>query len=335
MISVIIPIYNAEKTLENCVRSILQQSFTDLQIILVDDGSKDSSGTMVDRFSEMDSRVIAIHQKNKGASIARNSGLKVSAGEWIAFVDADDYLEADYFEIMEKCIQGNDEIDVVISNGAKNKSGNYSKQMRYIKSESKSDLKFACLAYDEEKFSFNIDAPWGKIFRASVIRNNHIQFPERLVRSEDAVFCVTVYETCKKIVQVDYAGYIHVESEGSLCRKYAPNAKNILLDILHIEKEWVDKYHAKEDYYQKALWYRILPGINECEQVWLFHANNRKRISGKISDYHMLLREPIIKDAIKRLKLKDVEFTPYKRRLLLYKLHMGWILILAKCLFRK
>ena len=99
-VSVIVPVYNVEKYLERCVHSILNQTHTNLEIVLVNDGSKDSSGTICDAFEKKDSRIKVVHQKNGGLSAARNTGLNHATGDFIAFIDSDDWIELDMFEIM-------------------------------------------------------------------------------------------------------------------------------------------------------------------------------------------------------------------------------------------
>ena len=99
-ISVVIPVYNVATYLEKCVKSVIDQSYSDLEIILVDDGSNDGSGNICDEFKEIDSRVIVIHQENQGLSVARNSGLDRATGEWIAFLDSDDWIEREAYEVL-------------------------------------------------------------------------------------------------------------------------------------------------------------------------------------------------------------------------------------------
>lgn len=100
MISVIIPIYNVEKYLRQCLDSVINQTYKDLQIILIDDGSTDDSGRICDEYVAKDSRIVLIHQNNKGAGAAKNTGLKAATGDFIAFVDGDDYLELDAYQYM-------------------------------------------------------------------------------------------------------------------------------------------------------------------------------------------------------------------------------------------
>lgn len=99
-VSVIVPVYNAEKYLRECVDSILGQTLADLELILVDDGSTDSSPAICDRYAAQDARVQVIHQANAGLSAARNRGIEVAAGEWVAFVDSDDFIDANMYHTM-------------------------------------------------------------------------------------------------------------------------------------------------------------------------------------------------------------------------------------------
>lgn len=115
VISVIIPIYGVEKYLEECIESVIRQTYTNLEIILVDDGSPDRCGAICDQYANIDSRIIVVHQQNSGAAAARNAGLRIAAGEYIAFVDSDDYLETDAYEKMVGALIRND-ADIVHGN---------------------------------------------------------------------------------------------------------------------------------------------------------------------------------------------------------------------------
>ena len=108
-ISVIIPVYNAGKTLHRCVDSILVQTFSDFEVLLIDDGCKDNSGNICDEYAKKDSRVKVVHKDNGGVSSARNVGLNKAKGEWITFIDADDYIASDFFSVID-----NNDCDFII-----------------------------------------------------------------------------------------------------------------------------------------------------------------------------------------------------------------------------
>lgn len=115
IISVIVPVYNAEQYLNRCVQSIVSQTFSDLEIILIDDGSEDKSGTLCDMWAKKDSRIRVIHQKNSGAGAARNRGLSVATGECIGFVDSDDWIDFCMYEVLYKELRKN-HADVAMAN---------------------------------------------------------------------------------------------------------------------------------------------------------------------------------------------------------------------------
>ena len=112
MVSIVVPIYNVEKYLHECVDSILTQTFTDFELILVNDGSQDNSGAICDEYVSKDKRIKVIHQVNQGVSVARNNGIKCATGRLIGFVDADDYIAPDMFKGMVNYLEAND-LDVV------------------------------------------------------------------------------------------------------------------------------------------------------------------------------------------------------------------------------
>ena len=112
-ISIIVPVYNVEKYLEKCIKSILNQTFTDFELILVNDGSTDKSGVICDNYKNIDDRIIVIHKKNEGLSSARNSGLDIAKGRYIGFVDSDDYINNDmYHKLYEALIKNNSDISI-------------------------------------------------------------------------------------------------------------------------------------------------------------------------------------------------------------------------------
>jgi len=101
-ISVIVPVYNAEKFLNNCIESVVHQSYTNWELLLIDDGSSDSSAEIMKAACKNDARIKEFHQKNAGPGIARNKGIEIATGDYIVFLDADDYIDSEYFALLEK-----------------------------------------------------------------------------------------------------------------------------------------------------------------------------------------------------------------------------------------
>ncbi len=325
IISIIVPVYNGEQFIDKCIRSILKQTISEIQIIVIDDGSTDNTLKILEGLQSRSKSMKVYHQSNKGVSSARNIGLKIATGDWIIFVDADDYIDPDYCEeMLHAAIESS--ADVLISNPM----GNGKEKIHTIDNHNHDLLIQSCLSYDENTFPFNIDAPWGKIFRASIIRNNSIGFPENLKRSEDAYFCICFYENTYKINVLNYSGYHHIERKGSLCRSYMPDSPQILEDVLTENTVLVRQNHADDKGYMQACYFRVLPGIVECENNYFFHIENKNNNFFKLCAYQKLLNQPMIRKAINELSFSVIKFKQYRIRLLFYKLHLGWLFFLIK-----
>lgn len=330
IVSIIVPVYNCKDYLERCIESILTQSYQHIQLILVDDGSTDGSGEICDGYALQDSRIQVIHQVNGGVSKARNAGLKMATGEWILFVDSDDYILGAYCEKMLTAVQ-NVQADIVIARPTTDRTP----EIVTLTLEEIDQFKRACLSFDEDAFPYNVDAPWGKLFRRELIADNHILFPENLSRSEDAWFCATAYEHATSICILDWFGYVHVERDGSLCRRFSPNSPEMLERILKMNQEWVNKYHPNQKDYEQALWYRVLPGIDECERTYFLHPLNKDSFFQRIFKYTKFLDSEITSAAISSLSVKQILKDQYRTRLRIYKLHMGANFIVAKMIRQK
>lgn len=322
IISVIVPVYNCASYLDQCFDSIRVQTYSHLQIIAVDDGSTDESGVMLDNYAQNDSRITVIHRENGGVSAARNTGIEMSDGEWILFVDADDWLDKTYCERMLGAARQTDS-DILI---ARSDVNDETKIKRY-RSDEIEKLVAACLSYKEEAFAYNIDAPWGKLFRTAFVKENNIAFPIALSRSEDAYFCADAYFHTNKIATLYWFGYIHREREGSLCRSYAPHCCRQLEQILEENSAWVNKYAPDNLLFHNSVSYRVLPGIDECEHAYFLHSDNHDPVWKRSQEYQRFLNRPIIKKMITDLQISDIKKKQYKVRLIVYKLNVGFVFI--------
>lgn len=181
-ISVIVPVFNTAKYLDECITSILTQTYSDFELLLVDDGSTDGSGQICDNYAKNDSRVTVFHQSNKGSGAARNAGLENSAGEWITFVDADDRVKENYLLNLFSHVTG--AFDMVVS---------YSEIYQNDKVVTESypskivdDHNFQTI-FTENEMSWHT-SPWGKLYRNSLIKKIGLSFFEDMYIGEDAMF---------------------------------------------------------------------------------------------------------------------------------------------------
>lgn len=216
LISVIIPVYNAEKYLSNCISSLLSQSLQSFEIILVDDGSKDSSPLLCDEFAKKDPRIRSIHLENGGPAYARNHGSLQAQGDYIAFVDSDDYVAPNYLELLYNCAVGNNS-DIVmcgyyIVSGANKQPALLSYCAEYGNAEA---VKVGLLQRYYGTNHNGLYSLWNKLYRAEFLRENRITMNEELNRAEDAWFnfdCLTCAERVNFINQPLYYYVQHSES---------------------------------------------------------------------------------------------------------------------------
>lgn len=204
MISIIIPVYNVEKYLTECLDSILSQTYTDFEVILVDDGSPDNSGTICDEYAQKDMRIRVIHQKNAGVSAARNNGIEQARGEWITFIDSDDWVCSNYLQNFH--LDESAGIDLVIQ-GLEyfdQRDGNFF---------SPRSFKECLLKREDFPYGFaqnrlmEVGYPVGKAYRKDLLDLNNLRFDTRLSFHEDHIFVLDYYMLCHTIRLVDAIDY--------------------------------------------------------------------------------------------------------------------------------
>lgn len=225
-ISVIVPVYNSEKYLPKCIDSILSQTYTDFELILVNDGSKDGSGDICDEYAQKDTRVRVFHKENGGVSSARNLGLEEAKGEWIAFVDSDDWVEEGYLkELYDDTNLGG---DLIIH-------GSFTRDHEKRNNEVISDYKVYSTQnridfFETLKISFN-GFPVSKLYNNYIVRENKIKFPLGVSLSEDTIFILNYCAFIDSVLYRDKINYRYELVEDSLSNKsvfdYESNKKGL------------------------------------------------------------------------------------------------------------
>ncbi|MBQ6570553.1 MAG: glycosyltransferase [Clostridia bacterium] len=230
LISVVVPVYNVEKYLEQCVDSILAQTYKNFEIILTDDGSTDSSGRMCDEFAKKDSRIKSVHRKNGGLSAARNTGLSNSSGEYVYFLDSDDYIVPEALTLLiDKAEKEGAEIvffDAVSfdeETGEKCRKQNYIRRTGYGMASGKE-----MLALQQKRSDFHSSVPL-MFFRRDFLLENRLEFIEGILY-EDMVFTFQALSLAKCVTQLEKVLYMRRYREGSIV-KSKKNAKNFLSSL--------------------------------------------------------------------------------------------------------
>lgn len=212
LISIIIPIYNAEKYLRSCIDSVLAQTYTNIEVILVNDGSKDTSGEICEKYRLLDTRIKVIQLENGGVSKARNTGIKASRGDFLCFIDSDDTIAPDYISDFTKTL----EEGVMI----------YVQGTRIIRKDNSIDLIFY-----KQNGTQGIDEIFGtnklcshgyaacKLYNALLIKDNQIEFPQDIKFSEDLLFVLKSLLYTNRIKYIKKAGYNYFLREGNASSK--------------------------------------------------------------------------------------------------------------------
>ena len=216
-VSVIVPIYNAEKYIKKCVESILNQSLKEIELILVNDGSTDASYSICQTYAEKDKRIVLLDQVNAGVSVARNNGLNVAKGKYIEFVDADDYIESNTIEILYKrAVKSNS--DTVIF-GIKNVYSD-NESFTDVKDEDYTLTEFL-KHYGEYISNAIIGATWNKLYRRELIEG--VRFIEGKRYNEDLFFNLDALKKCKIISLHQGVHYNYIHNADSVTSKYIEN----------------------------------------------------------------------------------------------------------------
>lgn len=242
LISVIVPVYQVETYLENCIRSILRQSYTNFELILVDDGSKDKCPEICDHYAEKDDRIRVVHKPNGGISSARNRGIEEAKGAWYCFIDGDDYIAEDYlWYLLRLCVDYKTDIsccmyDLVYENGNPHDEN--------VKCDSCSKDRI----YSAEQFVYLLvcdkvaNYTWNKLFRAALWEN--IRFDENFKIYEDSAALYKAASKASKIVFGCEIKYYYVQRGNSLLHTNQ-NIRNIrdYFYLLKDQENFIEKYH--------------------------------------------------------------------------------------------
>lgn len=256
-LSVIIPVYKTEKTLNRCVTSVAGQTFRDIEIILVDDGSPDNCPALCDEWGKKDGRIKVVHKKNEGLGFARNSGMAVATGRYITFVDSDDYIDETAYEKAFSSADGDEDAirffylrenekgeDLTPQKVSPLKAGSYSD--KDVKEKILFPL-FGLLPEDDGN-AYVSPATWCHIYRAETIKNGGLEFQsERQFISEDLLFNVRFTATAKKILVLEDKFYHYTVNGSSLTQTYRKDRFERLVSVCEKLKKIADDYGVKKE----------------------------------------------------------------------------------------
>lgn len=290
-VSVIVPVYNVSGYLNKCIDTLTDQTYTNIEIILVDDGSTDNSGEICDEEAEKDSRIKVIHKINGGLSDARNEGILKASGDYLLFVDSDDYVEHDLVEKTMNILKNND-CDIVIFQYDYVYEDDSPARMNTIHKEEKIMTNEEAMIKLFTDDSFGGTVTWNKLYKRTVFTDTKIKFPYKKLH-EDCFTTYKLYYYAKKIVYTPYIGYHYLQRQSSIMSskfslKYLDKfaAADECLEFVknhcaNLEKQCVNFYvHLNIQVINK-----MLTGKADLSEVWEKAATDIKKVQYMNNEY--------------------------------------------------
>ena len=312
LISIIVPCYNVEQYLPQCIESVINQTYQNWELILVDDGSSDNSGKICDEYAAKDNRIIVIHQENAGVSAARNRALEIARGEWITFIDSDDWFEKNAFDIFNNAIKEHDceryifnrytinnGVCLPISHLQPSKLIRKGKDLKWFKL----DMLFPY--YDQitnNVITGGIRGVNCSLYKAKVIKDNNIRFDTNIKIGEDAIFNFDVITHSKTVMLSDIIVGNYRVNSNSVMHSYTA-------DILNINEFTINGFYSRvankltDKDYKRAFLGMIAECIFRSMKLYLLHPNNKKNIRERIIELKGWINNPIVENSLKDVEL--------------------------------
>lgn len=269
-ISIIVPVYKVEKYLPECIDSILAQTYTDFELLLIDDGSPDNSGQICDEYASRDPRIRVFHKENGGVSSARNFGIERAKGEWITFVDGDDYLKRNYLDAFRF---NKEKADLYLQGYINLINGEIESGSSFSENYTTENLLKVFIEGEKKKL---LNSPVCKIFSTAIIRQNNIQFDHNTSYGEDHIFVLDYINHCSSALVAIDQGYIYNHHENSLTTRNIPY-KEILYYSNTIREKQLQFVNKNKYDYPKA--------YSDIEETYLL--NIIKVVMGYFSDRNL------------------------------------------------
>lgn len=312
-ISVIVTIYNTpESYLRKCIKSIVNQTLKEIEIILVNDGSKEEIQKMCEEYTKKDTRIKLINQQNQGESVARNTGIENATTENITFVDSDDWIEIDTCEKIYNYIKTiNEEYEIIIFNCFVDYPNKQIKNIFYPKQGllDKQDIEEIQLQNIEKGISkyyppeSNISVPWAKVYNKKFIDENNLKFVPNIIRMPDAIFNMEAFEKAKKIFVLQECLYHYQQNHFSICQRYSKDTIKYYETYFEFVKEYIEKYNKNEKFID-TLNIKIATSIDRYMYNYFFHKDNPKDFKSIKNEFKDLLSNKLYKNAMEKVKIQ-------------------------------
>lgn len=334
-VSIIVPVYNVAPYLDKCVKSLVNQTCKNIEILLIDDGSTDDSGKLCGKWADTDSRVKVYHIEKSGVSVARNKGMKESSGKWICFVDADDWCDANYIEELVKYAEAGAS-DIFIG-GFTAEYSDYSGQDAFFKfdeysflPEDKTLLIASCFvhtAFSQPGSVTNVGVPWGKIYRADFLRKNDLSFVPGLERMQDTIFNLYAFDAAERVNYKRLYTYHYRKNIFASTVGYRPDFSNTIIKVDAEIERFINKSQRYE--LKEARRCKTVALINEMVRLQFASGKNKASVFEKTKKINDFLNVPVFSENIKNCKGTYLTGKS-KISLFLMKHHLSFPLLIYK-----
>ncbi len=319
-VSIIVPVYNTEKYIEKCINSIMNQSYKNIEIVVIDDGSTDDSSSICKKLSKIDSRIIYKKIKNSGVSNARNYGLNISSGDYVSFVDSDDYINTKYIENLIKLVITK-KAEIVVC-GLTEVNGNLKEKISIYKDmkEKYKEITYP-LNIEDYLLTFEFNSSCSQLISKRIIVDNKIEFNKNIKYGEDMLFSLECYINSKKTYYLKQFDYYYIRNDNSAMGKKDLTSINKFYDDNYVTTEIITKKYN----FNSALKQLInLKSINVFNGISTSLIKNTKKYSEvkhiimtQRKKYNVIFNEIDMKK-IKSLKEKLIYFLLKNKLTLLY-----------------
>ena len=331
-LSIIVPIYKIEETLLTaCIDSLLKQTVNNYEIILINDGSPDNTENICNHYAIIDKRVKVINQTNQGVSAARNAGISIATGEWITFVDPDDWVEPNLVEcILEQSNESN--LNIIFYD--------YFQEFAHIQKAKKIDTKggfldnemikqiklapFNNLKINGKLYEYETNVIWNKAYRLSFIKNHNLQFDIQARKGQDVIFIAELLQNIDRIYYIKIPLYHYRYLQNSITNRYNPNVMFYNEIAFQHYERIIEKFHLSSEY-KDAYYTRILTRLYSSMRLYYFHKENPHTYKETIKEINALLEKYPYNIAIQKVILNKL---PLQQRIFVYflKYHKYFIL---------
>lgn len=293
-LSIIISVYKVEPYIRECLDSMVGQTFRDIQIILIDNGSPDNCGAICEEYAAMDERIVLIHKEHGSLTEARNIGIDRAEGEWIAFADSDDWCELDYYEQLFTAL-GDREADIFWSGGGYRDYGKKKRTMRLVNEDFYCTDKAGTDHLMAKVLSFG--PPWDKIFRTAFIREHHLAFDLLDQANEDVWFNFVAHDLAHRVGGCTYIGYHWRMVRTSVTQGYNPDKPAICYRLIEKCNRYMSGRQPNPEI-QRAIEVRCLSQLHASSQCAWFHRMNTKSLEQTQREIAEMLQWPYYAEAI-------------------------------------